>query len=76
MFASIVLMDGMVGRDADSLAVPPAHDELLDDMSFLLARANALSLSRGQRRALGTRSASALLFRARSRRGHRAPFST
>lgn len=47
MFASIVLMDGMVGRDADSLAVPPAHDELLDDMSFLLARANALSLSAG-----------------------------
>src|SRR6187431_717813 len=47
MFASIVLMDGILGRDADSLVVPPARNELLDDMSFLLARANALSLSAG-----------------------------
>ena len=47
MFASIVLMYGLLGRDADSLAVPPAHNELLVDMSLLLARANALSLSAG-----------------------------
>jgi DNA-binding MarR family transcriptional regulator len=47
MFASIVLMDGTPTRSADSLAVPPAPNELLDDLSFLLARANALSLSAG-----------------------------
>jgi len=39
-------MGGGEGKD-DHLAIQPAPDELFDDLSFLLARANALSLAAG-----------------------------